>query len=89
ASDSPSPRVAEVLFTRREPENAPHVPSAPGRASAPMLTAHAMPHRADLVLCTELTQAVNRFERPSAGATAARPYRLIDTLLIPDTQMLS
>ncbi|MFN3168294.1 MAG: DUF6537 domain-containing protein [Phycisphaeraceae bacterium] len=89
-TDEPTARRADLLFTRREVADAPHVPAAPGRSSAPMLTATPMPGRTDLLLATELAQGVRAFAaEPPREPIRAGDHALIDTLLIPDVNTLS
>jgi TPP-dependent indolepyruvate ferredoxin oxidoreductase alpha subunit len=82
-TDGPEPRRADVLFTRHEPANAPHVPAAPGRASAPMLTATPTPGHADLLLGTELTEACRVVQSADSPLGVSHTYALLDTLVIP------
>jgi len=89
ATESPVPRRVDVLFTRHEPDNAPHVPAAPGRASSPMLSAQPMPGHADLFLGTELTEAARLITEDRSPLGKAHTHALIDTLVIPDVQALS
>ena len=88
-ADSPTTKRADVLFTRHQPEKAPHVPSAPGRANPPTLTAQALPGHADLMLATELTEAARLVTDLGSPFDPAHTYALIDTLLIPDLQSIA
>jgi TPP-dependent indolepyruvate ferredoxin oxidoreductase alpha subunit len=90
APDGPAARRADLLFTRREVADAPHVPAAPGRSSAPMLTAAPMPGHTDLLLATELSEAARQLAAdPRPEPITAGKHALIDTLLIPDIDALS
>lgn len=88
-TDGPEPRRADILFTRHEPANAPHVPAAPGRASSPMLTASPMPGHADLILATELTEAARLITADNAPQSNAHTHTLIDDLIIPTVNALA
>lgn len=88
-TDGPTPRRADVIFTSRPPDNTPHVPAAPGRAIAPMLSAQALPGQCDLLLGTELAEAARMANEPNASARLGRTACLIDTLLIPKIDALS
>lgn len=89
ATEGPEPRRADILFTRHEPENAPHVPAAPGRASSPMLTAQPMPGHADLLLATELTEAARLMTAGQTPHSGSRTYALIDDMVIPTIATLA
>lgn len=88
-TEGPEPRRADILFTRHEPENAPHVPAAPGRASSPMLTASPMPGHADLVLATELTEAARLLTSSASPHSGAHTHALIDDTIIPTINHLA
>lgn len=89
ATEGPEPRRADILFTRHEPENAPHVPAAPGRASSPMLTAQPMPGHADLLLGTELTEAARLMTAGHTPHCGSRTYTLIDDMVVPTIATLA
>jgi hypothetical protein len=88
-TDGPEPRRADILFTRREPENAPHVPAAPGRASSPMLTAQPTPGHCDLFLGMELTEAARLIQAGDTPHGPMHSHALLDTLIIPTITALS
>ncbi len=89
APDEPTALRADILFTRREPADAPIVPAAPGRSSAPMLTAAPLPGQTDLLLGAELTESVRQLAGPGRPIAADQGAALIDTLLIPDIAALA
>ena len=82
-TDGPEPRRADILFTRREPAKAPHVPAAPGRASSLMLTAEPTPGHADLILGTELTESLRLLRGKDSPCGSTHSHTLLDTLAIP------
>ena len=82
-TDGPEPRRADILFTRHEPKNAPHVPAAPGRASSPMLTAQHIPGNADLFLGTERTESRRQIKHPASPYNPQHTFALIDDMTIP------
>lgn len=86
--DGPTPRRADVLFTRRSPVDAPHVPAAPGRSTGPTLTAQPLPGHVDLVLGTELNASAQLAADPASPMDPAHTHALIDTLVIPDLSSL-
>ncbi|MEO0474940.1 MAG: DUF6537 domain-containing protein [Planctomycetota bacterium] len=88
-TDGPEPRRADVLFTRHEPANAPHIQAAPGRASSPMLRAQPMPGFADLVLCTELTEAARLINASDSPHGQTHSHALFDSLIIPTIESLA
>ena len=88
-TDGPEPRRANVLFTRHEPANAPHIQAAPGRASSPMLTAEPMPGHADLTLCTELTEAARLIDAADSPHGNNHSYALLDDMIIPTIESLA
>lgn len=88
-TEGPEPRRADILFTRHEPANAPHVPAAPGRASSPMLTAAPMPGHADLLLATELTEAARLLNTTNTPHSTANTFALLDDLVVPTVAALS
>ena len=88
-TDGPEPRRADILFTRHEPANAPHVPAAPGRASSPMLTAVPTPGQCDLFLGTELTEAVRLILANDSPHGTTHTHALVDTVIIPTIASLS
>lgn len=88
STDGPEPKQADILFTRHEPANAPHVPAAPGRASSPMLTAQPTPGHADLLLCTELAEAVRLLHAPDSPRGPGHSFMLLDTMTIPTVSEL-
>ncbi|MFK7790629.1 MAG: DUF6537 domain-containing protein [Phycisphaeraceae bacterium] len=88
-TDGPEPRRADVLFTRHEPANAPHVPAAPGRASSLMLTAQSTPGQADLILGTEFTEASRLLQANDSPHRSTHSHTLLDTLIIPTIPSLS
>lgn len=88
-TDGPEPRRADILFTRNEPENAPHVPAAPGRASSPMLTAQAIPGHADLFIATERTEALRQRNANASPYNPNHTFALIDDMAIPTIDALA
>lgn len=89
APEGPTPVRADVLFTSHEQENAPHVPAAPGRSTAPMLSATDLPGQAELVLGTELTQAAEYLASCASTDTSLVGHALVDQLVIPGIDVLS
>ena len=87
--DEPTARRADLLYTRRQVADAPHVPAAPGRSSAPMLTALPLPGHTDLLLAAELTAGARQWTNTLRADSAIKAHALIDTLIIPDVQSLS
>lgn len=87
--DEPAARRADVLFTRREIADAPHVPAAPGRSATPILTAEPVPGHVDLILGTELTESARLLTTTHRFLSPERGEALIDTLQIPDIRALA
>ncbi|MEM9346585.1 MAG: DUF6537 domain-containing protein [Planctomycetota bacterium] len=88
-TDGPEPRRADILYTRHEPANTPHVPSAPGRTTAPTFTTEPLPGYTDLLLGTELTEAVRLINADDSPHGPQQTETLLDDWIVPSIPTLA